>query len=572
LHANEVVSRDRLIEELWGEAAPATVNTVLNGYVSRLRRVLADGSSEELLTTKAPGYVLRVSADRLDARRFEALLQRGGEELGEGDARRAAATLRAALSLWRGPPLADLAYEQFAQSEIRRLEELRFAALESRIEADLALGKHGTLVAELDSLVREHPFRERLHAQLMLALYRSGRQAEALEVYRRARQMFADELGIDPGLRLAELERAILRQDASLDAPSAAPTDRRRGPRVASERSTRWTLGVVTAVVLIGAALGTAFALRGSRPPAPQPVTLTGNSVAVIDLAAGTVADEIPVGARPSGIAAGGGAIWAGNRDDHTLLRIDPRSRTIVRAIGLMIEPRNIVFAARSVWVASDEGVILRVDPTINEVVATIRLEQESTVCCPPTLAVADGALAVAHHGRLSRIDTSTNRVVTVREAGVASIAYGHRSLWILMGDGSIERLDPNTNSVLDTISREPIGAAEFGGGIAVGGRAVWTAAYLERSLWKIDPVTGDFIGRVALDRRPAGVAFGAGAGWIITTDGTLVRFDPRSDRVVEEFALGVYAAQAGAGEIEAQGRWAPIAVRYGAAWVAVSP
>jgi DNA-binding beta-propeller fold protein YncE len=301
-------------------------------------------------------------------------------------------------------------------------------------------------------------------------------------------------------------------------------------------------------------------------------VTLTGNSVAVIDLAAGTVADEIPVGARPSGIAAGGGAIWAGNRDDHTLLRIDPRSRTIVRAIGLMIEPRDIVFAARSVWVASDEGVILRVDPTINEVVATIRLEQESTVCCPPTLAVADGTLAVAHHGQLSRIDTSTNRVVTVREAGVASIAYGQRSLWILLGNGSIERLDPNTNSVLDTISREPIGAAEFGGGIAVGGRAVWTAPYLERSLWKIDPVTGDFIGRVALDRRPAGVAFGAGAGWIITTDGTLVRFDPRSDRVVEELALGVYAAQAGAGEIEAQGRWAPIAVRYGAAWVTVSP
>ncbi len=156
----------------------------------------------------------------------------GRRELASGEAERASLTLRDALALWRGPALADLAFEPFAQTEIARLEELRLTALEARIEADLALGRQDSLVAELETLVAAHPYREGLRAQLMLALYRSGRQAEALETYRRARRTFSEELGIEPGPRLQELEGAILRHDSSLEAPGP------EAPRTREEEST----------------------------------------------------------------------------------------------------------------------------------------------------------------------------------------------------------------------------------------------------------------------------------------------------------------------------------------------
>jgi YVTN family beta-propeller protein len=581
LHANEVVARGRLIEELWGDAAPATVNVVLNGYVSKLRRLLAEGTHDELLATRAPGYVLRVPADQIDAHRFEALLRQGREELAQGDAGQAAATLREALSLWRGRPLADLAYEQFAQSEIRRLEELRLAAVEERIDADLALGRHDELVAELETLVAEHAYRERLHAQLMLALYRSGRQAEALEAYRRARRAFADELGIDPGPRLSELERGVLRQDASLDAPLLAQVEQKGSRRAEVPRSTRWRVALAAGFILaLSIAAGLVAELRDTQRRPPEPPVLKGDSVAVVDLGRTAVVAEVRVGARPSGIAVGEGSVWVGNRDDDTLLRIDPESRTVVRTIGLAAEPRDIAVASGSVWVATNTGSVLRVEPTSHEVVRTIALARQREMCCPPKLAVGGAAVWVSHRGQLTRIDPATNRVVTVRKAGVASIAYGQNALWVLTGEGQIERLEPNTNRILDTISREPVGAAEFGGGIAAGAGAVWTATYLERALWKIDPVTGDFVGKVALGRqaghavgrRPVGVAFGDEAVWIVTTDGSLLRVDPKSEKVVREIRLGVYAAQAPAGDIEAQGGWAPIAAGEGALWLPVTP
>jgi DNA-binding SARP family transcriptional activator len=212
LRANEVVSRDRLIDELWGEEPPASAVTVLQTYVSHLRKVLPSGR----LTTRPPGYVIAAGKDELDLRRFERLVAQGEAALDGGDVRTAADTFGEALGLWRGAALADFAYEPFAQPAIRRLEELRLAALERRIEADLALGGHSAAVAELDALVREHPLRERFRSQLMLALYRSGRQAEALEAYQDARRTLVDELGLDPGSALQELEGAILQHDPAL--------------------------------------------------------------------------------------------------------------------------------------------------------------------------------------------------------------------------------------------------------------------------------------------------------------------------------------------------------------------
>jgi DNA-binding SARP family transcriptional activator len=213
MNANETVSVDRLVEELWGERAPATAAKVVQNHVSRLRRAFADG----LLVTRGSGYAIELTPGQLDLDRFEELLEEGREALDSGDARRASESLRQALDLWRGPPLADFAFEPFAQAEIARLEERRLVALEERIEADLALGRHADLVGELESLIATHPLRERLRGQLMLALYRSRRQAEALAAYQEARRALVDELGIEPSPELQQLERSILQQDPALE-------------------------------------------------------------------------------------------------------------------------------------------------------------------------------------------------------------------------------------------------------------------------------------------------------------------------------------------------------------------
>jgi DNA-binding SARP family transcriptional activator len=215
LHANEVVSSDRLIDELWGADPPTTAATALQVHVSQLRKVL--GSNRDLVVTHRPGYLIALDADQFDLRRFERLAAECERALAENDPASAAARARAALDLWRGPPLGDLAYEPFAQVPILRLEELRVGVIETRMEAELALGRHVEVVAELESLVLEHPLRERLRAQQILALYRSGRQADALAAYSAARRAFVDELGIEPSENLRRLELSILQHDPSLE-------------------------------------------------------------------------------------------------------------------------------------------------------------------------------------------------------------------------------------------------------------------------------------------------------------------------------------------------------------------
>ena len=227
LNANETVSTDRIVEELWGERSPQTAPKVIQNHVSQLRRGLGDG----LLVTEGSGYRLSVEPGTLDVDRFEELLAEGRTALERGDAEAAAGLFREALDLWRGTPLADVAFEPFAQAEIARLEDRRLVALEERIEADLALGRHDDLVGELESLVAKNPLRERLRAQLMLALYRSGRQSEALAAYQDARSTLVEELGIDPGRPLRELHQAILNQDPELDLAHAVEpaTEDQRG-------------------------------------------------------------------------------------------------------------------------------------------------------------------------------------------------------------------------------------------------------------------------------------------------------------------------------------------------------
>jgi DNA-binding SARP family transcriptional activator/pimeloyl-ACP methyl ester carboxylesterase len=243
LHANEVVSSDRLAEALWGERPPATGSKALQMHVSELRDLLepdrARGRPGRILVTRPPGYELRVEAGQLDLQRFEHAVGEARAAARAGLPRQAADGLREALALRRGPALADLGFEDFLQSDIARLDELRLAALEDRIDADLALGRHADLPAELESLVGRHPLRERLRAQLMLALYRSGRQAEALEVYQDARRALTDELGIEPGRELQELQQAVLRHDPALDRRSEAEPETARFARPGREPAYR---------------------------------------------------------------------------------------------------------------------------------------------------------------------------------------------------------------------------------------------------------------------------------------------------------------------------------------------
>jgi predicted ATPase/DNA-binding SARP family transcriptional activator len=219
LNANRTVSAERLAVALWGEDAPPSAVKTVQVYVARLRKALGDPG---LLVTTPGGYCLRVAPGELDAERFERQVAAGREALAAGRGEEAAAELRAALELWRGPPLAELASAPFAPAEIARLEEQQLAAVELRVDAELAAGRHAELVAELQQLTGAHPWRERLHAQLMLALYRAGRQAEALEAYRRAREVLVEQLGIEPGPELHDVQQAILAQDPALDAPAVA--------------------------------------------------------------------------------------------------------------------------------------------------------------------------------------------------------------------------------------------------------------------------------------------------------------------------------------------------------------
>ena len=246
LRAGEVVSADRLVDDLWGETPPPTAGKALQGLVSALRKRLEPARTAReaptILRTVAPGYVLTVEPDCVDAHRFRRLVAEASDA---PDAERSP-RLRQALSLWRGPALADFVYEPFAQREISALEELRLVAIEQRIEADLTAGSPGEVIPELEALIAEHPFREGLRAQLMLALYRAGRQADALDAYRRARRTLIEALGIEPGPTLRQLEQAILRQDSSLD-----PGPRRRSePWLAAERRTVTVVFVEPAVAL----------------------------------------------------------------------------------------------------------------------------------------------------------------------------------------------------------------------------------------------------------------------------------------------------------------------------------
>jgi YVTN family beta-propeller protein len=570
LHRGEVVSIDRLVDELWGQHPPSSATKAVQVYVSNLRKALGNG----LLVTRGRGYALEAEGGQLDADQFQARATEGSDALAEGDAQLASARLREALALWRGPALADFAYEPFAQGEAARLEEERLAALEDRIDADLALGRHTALIGELDALVREHPLRERLQAQLMLALYRSGRQADALERYQQARRKLIDELGIEPGRELQELERSILAQDPALGGA------RRPLPQaVASHRVVR--LLALAGVLLVAAAVAATIKLLDGQGGSAGLASASSDSVALISVGTSRLQASFPVGGSPSSLAVGAGAVWALNADDQTLTRVDLGSHT-EHAYGTDGIPVDLAVGDRSVWVVNgsiarahsafrgapiaypEPTSVSRLDPITAATVKTISLPQ-ATADQPPTsyqIAVGpQGVWVINAAGSVSRIDPASNRIAqTVRGVSVSAIASGVEGTWAIENTdlGSIVQLTPDHDRVARRIPVPTAQQATALSSIAVGASAVWATDPQTGLLWRIDPGPVPSERTIALAPGASDVTYGAGAVWVANgSSGTVSRIDPRTNQVTDTIAVGNTPGKLSVGE--------------GGVWVAVT-
>jgi DNA-binding SARP family transcriptional activator/streptogramin lyase len=544
LHANRVVSRDRLIDELWDSSPPDTAPTALQVHVSQLRKALG----RDAIVTQAPGYMVSVEPGALDSDRFEQLVH----DAHGVDADGAAERLREALALWRGPPLADLD-DSLARPERAQLEDKRASALEQRIDADLELGRHADLVPELEALVREDPLRERRRAQLMLALYRSGRQADALNSYRNGRTLLADELGLEPGTELRQLEKAILEHDPALAPPAPPPragrTSEERG-RLLAKRS-RLALGL-GALLLAGAVTSIVLAFRGGS----NPIAVRANSVAALDPVSGRVTADVPIGGQPVAITLGGGSVWVANADDQTVIRVNPRTRKVEDTIGgLGTDVSDLAFAFGSVWVAGgNDGTLMRIDPR-DRGVRQLDLVKGREPAPQPVFLVAAGAgsVWVTRGNQVLQLDPKTNQVITrTRVLKPQALGVGAQSAWASTEGEHMLRIEPHRGEVVvnkdlsqptyfplvyrgslwviaaanpplvlrlepGTLAQEGViqFPKQFPFELASGEGAVWTADHDGGQVWKIDPETTRATRLANVGLHPVAIAAGAGAVWV---------------------------------------------------------
>jgi DNA-binding SARP family transcriptional activator/ABC-type transport system substrate-binding protein len=515
LHANEVVSRDRLIDTLWGDREPGTAGHSLDVQVSRLRKAL---EPYELVLTRSGGYVLEVDREAIDAQRFERLLEEGRQANAADEPARALASLTAALALWRGPALADLAYEDFARTEVERLEELRLVATEERIDAELALGHHARLVPELEASSAKHPHRERVRGQLMLALYRSGRQAEALRVYGETRKRLVDELGIEPGQALKDLEQAILRQDPALDLPRPLVARRRRLVAAAAAVA---AAGVAAAAVVLVAKGGTESAQALAEPDSNVFLSAkTGAAVGEAD-----VRDTV-------GVRFGAGSLWSVSSEGQ-LTRVDPETGDVVETIGLEIrKPGGIAFGHGSVWVTDKyEPTVLQIDPAVNQVVNTFHLPRKGLgTIFTGDVAVGAGSVWVGHGGYdpgafVERLDLNTGRLqhrFPVLGGDADNLAFGNGVLWVAStASGELRKIDPGTGDLtkVATLRGNPCC-------IAAGDGYVWIATSPDNLVWKVSPL-GTLVQSIKLPGAIKNITYADGAVWAaVGEEGTVVRID----------------------------------------------
>jgi DNA-binding SARP family transcriptional activator/streptogramin lyase len=532
LHANAPVSSERLIDELWGEAPPPSAAKILQSSVSRLRRQVG----VERLETLDRGYVIHAAAEELDATRFEQLLRDG--------------RARDALVLWRGTPLAGLEDGVFAASAQRRLEELRFDALEQRIDADLAEGRGAELIPELEDLAAGFPFRERLQGQLMRALYSDGRQNDALEVYRRTRAALDDELGLQPSPQLQELERAILRQDSSL--PKARPPGR------PPHRRRRVLLAVL--VVGGGSALAAVLLSRGHA----ESVVITRGSVVAIDPATNRVIAAVPLGggAQPGELAGGVGGLWVANAAQQTVVRIDPQTRAVVQTYDLGVAPADVAVDAHSAWVVTGlDNSLERIDLATGKVRSTplprvpagfyavatgggavwvagetlLRIDPRSGAvsgnargdcCSPKDVDFAGGAAWVGETSEaVAKVGATSMRQILSQNVGELDlrVADGYGALWVT-GTNTYQSAQPTTIWRLNETTGLPLSQTPVGhwtgfsldnNTIAVGAGGVWVAVAVDRAVFRLDPHSGRLVAVIPTTRPPWAITAAFGRVWV---------------------------------------------------------
>jgi DNA-binding SARP family transcriptional activator/streptogramin lyase len=612
LHANEFVSRERLIDELWGTSPPPTARKAVNVYISKLRQTLTRNGHDPIATAEG-GYRLVVSPDLLDAERLRNLIAQARGCIADSESDAASQLLQEALALWRGPTLAGIQLESLCRDEVAQLEELRLAALMDRIDCDLALGRHEQVLGELNVLVREHPLRERLRAQQMLALYRADRQADALDAYAEARRALVDDLGIDPSEALQRLQQAILRHDPALatpegtaavdglpqsaTAPPPTPTAGADDPAPLRRfRPRRWQLALA---VIVAASAAAAAALSTSAGASPHVVP---NSLVRIDPRSGKIVAVIPVGAEPQEIAVTPRGIWTDNLTEGTVTRYDLRTHN-VQTLGTPPEPFDVAADAGSTWVSSlrNSSIITRfafgtgghsagwgpLDPS-----------HTSEIHLPPpgavSLALGSGYLwAVAGpkttpgtDDRVWLVDPASDRVVRLLRLGreTTSIAFGGGAAWIGAFASERELLStPPPWKAASWLFSVKFGAAgarkqsyrlETGdtsgpSAVAVGYGKVWVLTcgncnigYDNQKLLEFDPDRGKIVKRIPLgSRNPNALAVGAGFVWFANQiDASVTQLDPKTHGIVRSVSVGSPSTAAICG----------IAATRDALWVAV--
>jgi DNA-binding SARP family transcriptional activator/outer membrane protein assembly factor BamB len=519
--------------------------------VSQLRKALQNGADREgVLVTRANGYLLVLGPDDVDVHRFERSVDAGERALAAGEPARATQRLQEGLALWRGPPLADFTYEPFAQQEIARLEELRLVALEQRIDADLALGRHAQLVGELEALAREHPTRERTRGQLMLALYRCGRQAEALEAYRDGRRHMNDELGLELGPELRELESGILAHSPDLAAPATrrpprAPRhdERPEDPRPRTRRL-HPALAIAAAAVLLGGA-ALAAALRsgdGAASPRSVALDLAKDSLVAFSPRGGGPEAAIPLPGRPTSLATAGGRVFVATVDSATLTEVDGRTGRVVRVVALQISPGAVAAEGDRVWVADRRrGLVVGFEAGYEQPRARISYARAPArgpsglnVREPVSLASAGGSVWVTDgSSRLTRLDARSGAVAQ-RPAGLKldGVVSGAGAVWAFSSStATVVRIDPRTGAITDQIKIATRRGSDkpYPVGIATTPGTVWVLNANTATVTRIDTAQGGVRDTVAIgmDRLPRSIGASGRTVWVANFDGSVSRIDP---------------------------------------------
>ena len=528
LHRGEVVSVERLIDGVWGDARPASAKHMVHEYVSRLRQALGDVP----VATRPPGYLLAWDDPTFDARLFAQLTVAAREAASAGDHDTAVHTYDQALALWRGDALADVGLEGHAQIAASRLDQERSLADEERVDSALALGRHLQLIPELEHRVEQAPLRERPRAQLMLALYRAGRQTEALERYREGRTLLVEHAGVEPGRELRQLERAILTQDPALDLPPRsrdhpAPVRRQPGLR-------RWRLVVALGAVLAAAVVAIVLVV-GRSGSANALAQVQANSAGVIDPGRNELVDQVAVGTGPGRAVAGFGSIWVVNDFDSTVSRIDLETGTKEQTINVGGDPTAIAVGAGFVWVAcTGTRMVDRIDPRTNDPIQHIPVGSGAS-----GIAITPHAVWVTNRldDTVTEIDSKTGRYLRTLEVGPSpsDIAYGLGALWITNeSSGTLTRLDPVTHVTRTTIVGNGPEA------LAIGYGSIWVANSLDGTVSRIDPRRNVLTNAVNVGSGPSALLASDGAIWVADSESSRIdRIDPTTNTIVRRISVG---------------------------------